>query len=57
MAFASIAALGGVWQLTLGAIVNTLMFVFVSIPKADRHQACKKGFDACKAKTPALWLF
>ena len=57
VAFASIAALGGVWQLTLGAILNTLMFLFISIPMADRHQARKEGFDAYKAETHALRLF
>ena len=57
VAFASIAALGGVWQLTLGAILNTLMFLFISIPMADRHQARKDGFDAYRAETHALWIF
>ena len=54
VAFASIAALRGVWQLLLGAILNTLMFWFISIPMADRHQARKEGFDAYKAETHAL---
>lgn len=54
VAFASIAALKGVWQLLFGAILNTLMFWFISIPMADRHQARKEGFDAYKAETHAL---
>lgn len=54
VAFASIAALGGVWQLLFGALVNTAMFVFISIPMADRHQARKEGFAAYKAETRAL---
>ena len=54
VALASIAALKGVWQLLFGAILNTLMFWFISIPMADRHQARKEGFDAYKAETHAL---
>ena len=57
VAFASIAALGGIWQLTLGAILNNLMFLFVSIPMADRHQARKDGFETYKAETHALRIF
>lgn len=57
VAFASIAALGGVWQLTLGAILNTLMFLLISIPMADRRQSRKEGFDAYKAETHALRIF
>ena len=57
VAFASIAALGGIWQLTLGAILNHLMFLFVSIPMADRHQARKDGFETYKAETHALRIF
>lgn len=57
VAFASIAALHGVWQLLLGAIVNTAMFLFISIPMADRHQARKDGFEAYRAETHALRLF
>ena len=57
VAFASIAALKGVWQLLLGAILNTLMFLFISIPMADRRQARKEGYDDYRAETHALWLF
>ncbi len=57
VALASIAALRGGWQLLLGAILNTLMFLLISIPMADRHQARKGDFDAYKAETHALWLF
>lgn len=57
VAFASIAALKGVWQLVFGAVVNTLMFLFISIPMADKHQARKEGFDAYKAETHALRIF
>ena len=57
VAFASIAALKGVWQLAFGAVLNTLMFLLISIPMADRHQARKPGFDIYKKETHALWLF
>ena len=57
VAFASIAALKGVWQLVFGALLNTLMFLFISIPMADNHQARKDGFDAYKAETHALRIF
>ena len=57
VAFASIAALGGVWQLVFGAVLNMLMFLFISIPMADRHQSRKEGYDAYRAETHALWLF
>ncbi len=57
VAFASIAALRGVWQLVLGALLNTLMFLLISIPMADRRQARKDGFAAYKAETHALRIF
>ena len=38
----------------IGAVLNTLMFLFISIPMADRHQARKPDFDAYKAETHAL---
>jgi steroid 5-alpha reductase family enzyme len=57
VAFASIAALKGVWQFVFGAVVNTLMFLLISIPMADRHQARKDGFAAYKAETHALRIF
>lgn len=54
---ASVMALGGKWFLLCGALVNTLLFLFVSIPLADQHQARKPGFDAYKEETHALWLW
>lgn len=38
----------------LGAIVNTLMFAFVSIPMADKRQSRKDGFAEYKKQTWAL---
>ena len=48
---ACVIALGGSWWLLAGALVNTLMFLFVSIPMADKHQARKPGFEEYKKNT------
>ena len=40
--------------LVLGAIVNTVMFLVVSIPMADRRQARKEGYAAYRAETRSL---
>ncbi len=42
------------WQLGLGALVNTLMFLFISIPMADRRQAEKPGWEEYRAATRSL---
>ncbi len=42
------------WYLLFGALLNTLMFLFVSIPMADKHQSRKRGFDTYKAETRML---
>ena len=52
---ASVAALG--WQrfyLLAGALVNTLMFLFISIPMADKRQSRKPGFEEYKKETRML---
>ncbi len=52
---ACVAALG--WQrfyLLAGALVNTLMFLFVSIPMADKRQSRKPGFEEYKKSTRML---
>ncbi len=51
---ASVIALGDTWWLLTGALVNTLMFLFVSIPMADKHQARKPGFEEYKKNTRML---
>ena len=43
-----------IWNLFLGAIVNTLMFLFISIPMADKRQAKKKGYEEYKNQTRML---
>lgn len=42
------------WYTLLGAILNTLLFLFVSIPMADNRQAKKDGFTEYKKQTRAL---
>ncbi len=39
------------WYLLAGALANTLLFCFVSVPLADGHQARKEGFEAYKKNT------
>ena len=57
VAFGSIAALRGQWYFLVGAVLNTALFLFISIPMADRHQARKPGFEAYKSETHALRIF
>ena len=40
--------------LVAGACINTLMFLFISIPMADRRQSEKEGFDEYKTQTRML---
>nr|MBQ8890754.1 DUF1295 domain-containing protein [Clostridia bacterium] len=42
------------WWLLAGAVANTLLFLTVSIPMADRRQAGKAGFDEYKQQTRML---
>ncbi len=44
---------GELWLIS-GALVNTLLFLFISIPMADEHQSCKAGYEAYKAQTRML---
>lgn len=41
--------------LLIGAILNTLLFAFVSIPMAERRQSKKQGFDSYKNETRVLF--
>lgn len=45
VAIYAVILLGFRWYLIVGAIVNNLMFLFISIPMADRRQAEKPGYD------------
>jgi steroid 5-alpha reductase family enzyme len=41
--------------LIIGAIANTLLFLFISIPLAENHQKSRKeGFDQYKKETRML---
>lgn len=42
------------WYLCAGALANTLLFLTVSIPMADKRQARKEGFAEYKAQTRML---
>ena len=42
------------WFLLVGAFMNTLLFLFVSIPMADKRQSRKEGFDVYKKQTRML---
>ncbi len=54
VAFYSAVYLGFQWWLFVGAAVNNLMFLFVSIPMADKRQSKKAGFDEYKRETRML---
>lgn len=53
--FASVFALGGHLLLLSGALLNTLMFLFISIPMADKRQSRKPGFAEYKKETRILF--
>ena len=51
----SLSTLPGMWLLGTGAVVNTLLFLFISIPLAEKHLAgYKTGYTEYKAQTRAL---
>lgn len=50
----SVISLGGKYWLLAGAAVNTLMFLFISIPMADKRQSRKPGFEEYKKATRML---
>jgi len=54
VSLASIIALNGYFYLLLGALLNTLMFIFISVPMADNRMSKKKGFDIYKQETRML---
>ncbi len=49
-----IFALPSMWYLAFGALLNTLMFLFVSIPMAEKRQSKKEGYFEYKAQTRML---
>lgn len=54
IALAVVCSAPSTWWLTLGALVNTLMFLFISVPMADKRQSRKQGFSEYKASTRML---
>lgn len=46
--------LASAWYLCIGAILNTFLFLGISIPMADKRQARKEGFSQYKAETRML---
>lgn len=51
---AALCAMPHLWYLLAGALANTLLFLFASIPLADGHQARKEGFADYKKNTRML---
>lgn len=54
VALGVISVFPGAWYLCAGALANTLLFLFVSIPMADKRQSRKEGFEQYKAETRML---
>ncbi len=54
VALAAVCVMPNKWYLLLGAILNTALFLFISIPLADGHQARKEGFETYKRETRML---
>ncbi len=50
-------AVPATWYLLLGALANTLLFAFVSIPMAEKRQGKKAGFEEYKKETNYLLPF
>ncbi len=50
----SFATAGGSFLCLAGALVNHLMFLFISIPMADKRQSQKEGWEEYRARTRAL---
>ena len=50
-----ICAMPSAWYVATGAAVNTVMFLVVSIPMADKKQAKKEGFEEYKKETRILF--
>lgn len=53
--FSIFALVGNYFFLIIGAIINTCLFLFISIPLAENHQRSRKeGFDEYKSETRML---
>lgn len=54
IALAAITVLPDQWYLMIGAVMNHLMFLGISIPLADGHQSRKPGFSEYRKQTRML---
>ena len=54
VALSAVSVMPSYWFLCAGALANTLMFLFVSIPMAERRQGEKPGFAEYKSRTRML---
>jgi len=54
VALASVCSMPDRWYLCIGALLNTLLFLFVSIPMADGRQSRKPGFEEYRKQTRML---
>lgn len=54
VALSFVSVVPSMWYMCIGAVVNTLMFLIVSVPMADRRQSRKEGFSEYKAQTRML---
>ena len=54
VALAVVSASPDSWYLIAGAVSNTMLFLMVSIPMADKRQAKKDGFAEYKRATRML---
>ena len=52
--FMMLPLLNNYWFLFAGALVNNLMFLFISIPMADKRQSKKEGYELYKKNTHML---
>lgn len=51
IALAFVCIMPKFWYLIAGALLNTLLFVFISVPLADKRQSRKEGFAEYKKST------
>jgi steroid 5-alpha reductase family enzyme len=54
VALSAVSVMPERWYLIGGAVANTCLFLFISIPLADKHQARKEGFEEYRMQTRML---
>ncbi|MBE5745396.1 MAG: MATE family efflux transporter [Clostridiales bacterium] len=54
VALAAVCVMPTRWWLLAGAVANTLLFVCISIPLAEKRQSRKEGYERYKQETRAL---